>query len=76
MHLVDGLTLERIAKVYGVTHPTIMRWLEHARQRVLDEAKRRLREVLPVSSTEFDSIARLLISQLDLDISLALSKVP
>jgi RNA polymerase sigma-70 factor (ECF subfamily) len=76
MHLVDGLTLERIAKVYGVTHPTILRWLERARQRVLEEAKRRLREVLAVSSNEFDSIARLLISQLELDISLALAKAP
>jgi RNA polymerase sigma-70 factor (ECF subfamily) len=76
MHLVDGLTLESIAKVYGVTHPTIMRWLDRARLRLLDEAKRRLREALAVSSNEFDSIARLLISQLELDISLALAKAP
>jgi RNA polymerase sigma-70 factor (ECF subfamily) len=73
MHLVEGLTLERMAKAYGVSHPTIIRWLDRARNKVLDEVKRLLREALPVSTDEFDSIARLLVSQLDLDISRALS---
>lgn len=71
MHVVEGLTLERIAKAYGVTHPTTIRWLERARNEVLDEAKRRMREVLAVSTDEFDSISRLIVSQLALDISRA-----
>jgi RNA polymerase sigma-70 factor (ECF subfamily) len=76
MHLVEGLTLERIAKSYGVHHSTVLRWLEAARGRVVEEAKRRLREALPVSTGEFDSIARLLVSELDLNISRVLSKTP
>ena len=76
MHLVEGLTLERIAKAYQVTHPTVLRWLEKARKRILEETKARLRDMLPVSSGEFDSIARLLVSQLDLNISSVLSKPP
>jgi RNA polymerase sigma-70 factor (ECF subfamily) len=74
LHLIDGATLERIAGIYRVTHPTIVRWLEKARQRVLVEAKRRLREMVSLDSAEFDSIGRLLVSQLDLDISRVLTK--
>jgi RNA polymerase sigma-70 factor (ECF subfamily) len=76
MHLVEGLTLERIAVAYGVRHPTILRWLDKARRKVLNEAKRRLRESLRISSGEFDSIAGLLAGELDLEISRVLSKPP
>jgi RNA polymerase sigma-70 factor (ECF subfamily) len=74
MYLVDGVGTAEIAVIYGVHAMTIRRWLAAARERVVEEAKRQLRANLPVSSGEFDSIARLLMSQLDLDISLVLSK--
>jgi RNA polymerase sigma-70 factor (ECF subfamily) len=76
MHLVDGLTLETIGKVYGVHQTTIFRWLSAARHRVIDEAKGLLRASLPVSSAEFNSIARLLLSEADLSISAALGHLP
>jgi RNA polymerase sigma-70 factor (ECF subfamily) len=69
MHLVDGLTLDRIGKAYGVHHTTVLRWLEAARERVLDEAKRHLRAELALSPDEFESLVRLLVSQLELDVS-------
>jgi RNA polymerase sigma-70 factor (ECF subfamily) len=74
MHLVEGHTLEHIARAYGVHHTTVLRWLDAAHERVLDDAKRELRATLPVSSGEFDSIARLLLSQLDLNISRVLGQ--
>jgi RNA polymerase sigma-70 factor (ECF subfamily) len=74
MHLVEGLTYEHIGKAYGVHHTTVLRWLDAARDHVLEEAKRELRAKVPVSSGEFDSIARLLLSQLDLNISFVLGK--
>jgi RNA polymerase sigma-70 factor (ECF subfamily) len=74
MHLVDGLTLEQIGKVYGVHHTTVLRWLNVARARVLEEAKSLLRAGLQVSSGEFDSIARLLMDEVDLNISLVLGQ--
>jgi RNA polymerase sigma-70 factor, ECF subfamily len=74
MHLVDGLPLVHIGNVYGVNHSTISRWLAAAREQVLDAAKSHLKASLSVSSGEFDSIARMLLSQLDLDISAILSK--
>jgi RNA polymerase sigma-70 factor (ECF subfamily) len=48
MHLVDGLTLDRIGKAYGVHHTTVLRWLEAARERVLAGAKQRLRAELEI----------------------------
>jgi RNA polymerase sigma-70 factor (ECF subfamily) len=74
MHLVEGLSLERIGKAYRVHQSTVSRWLAEARQRVLAEAKRRLREDLDVAPNEFESLARILVSQLDLSLSQALGK--
>lgn len=73
LHLVDGLPLLQIAKAYRVHHETVRRWVASAREHVVEEAKRHLLRSLPVSSGEFDSIARLLMSQLDLNISVILS---
>jgi RNA polymerase sigma-70 factor (ECF subfamily) len=72
MHLVDGQTLESIGKVYNVHHTTVLRWLAAARERVVEEAKRRLRAELDVSTSEFESLARLLASEVDLNASVVL----
>jgi RNA polymerase sigma-70 factor (ECF subfamily) len=69
MHTIDGVTLDRIAKVYGVTQPTISRWLAEARARVFAGTRRLLRERLRVSEAEFDSIADLVVSQIDVSVS-------
>ena len=45
-----------------------------ARAAIVEEAQRLLRQELDVSAEEFDSLARLLASQLDLNISLVLRK--
>jgi RNA polymerase sigma-70 factor (ECF subfamily) len=74
MHFVDRLTLETIGRAYGVHHSTVLRWLANTRKRVIEETKVRLRATLLVSSADFDSIARLLLSQLDIDISSAFSR--
>jgi RNA polymerase sigma-70 factor (ECF subfamily) len=72
MHLVEGVTLDAIARVYKVHPVTVGRWITVARQQVLDEAKRRLKEELRLESSDFDSLARLLVSGIDLDISNAM----
>ena len=69
MHTIDGVTLDRIGRVYGVTQPTISRWLSDARARVFAETRRLLRERLQVSEAEFDSIADLVVSQIDVNVS-------
>jgi RNA polymerase sigma-70 factor, ECF subfamily len=72
LHVVDGLTLGRIAAMYGVSHSTVSRWMANARAAVIEEARRLLRDELQVAADEFESLAGLLASQLDLSVSLVL----
>jgi RNA polymerase sigma-70 factor, ECF subfamily len=69
LNLVGGMTVEAIGKMYGVSQSTASRWLASARASVLAEAQRRLRESLHVPADEFQSIAALVASQLDLSVS-------
>jgi RNA polymerase sigma-70 factor (ECF subfamily) len=69
LHVVDGLTADRIAQLYGVVRSTVTRWLASSREAIITEAKRILRDELQVSAQEFESLARLLASQLDLSVS-------
>jgi RNA polymerase sigma-70 factor (ECF subfamily) len=69
LHLIDGLSLEAIAKIYGVSHSTVSRWLAKARETVIAEARRVLREEMDLSPEEFDSVAGFVVSRLDLSVS-------
>ena len=68
LHLVDGLTVEAIGKVYGVQPFDGSRWWPRAREAVIREAQRVLREEMRLSPAEFES-ARLVVSQLELSVS-------
>jgi RNA polymerase sigma-70 factor (ECF subfamily) len=72
LHVVEGLTFEQLGKTYQVHPVTVSRWLAAASQKVLQRSKEALRKTLPVSSDEFESLARLLARHLDLSISDAL----
>jgi RNA polymerase sigma-70 factor (ECF subfamily) len=69
LHLVDGLTVESIGQIYAVSHSTVSRWLAKARDGVIAEARRLLRDEMQLSPDEFDSVAGLVASQLDLSVS-------
>jgi RNA polymerase sigma-70 factor (ECF subfamily) len=71
-HFVDGVTVERIGKMFDVTQPTATRWLAAAREALLEDVKARLRERLGESTTELASLAALVASRLDLSLSIAL----
>jgi RNA polymerase sigma-70 factor, ECF subfamily len=75
MLVVDGHTLDRIAEVYGVNQSYVSRWLAKARLKVVAEARRLLRERLNVSESEFESLANLVLSQVDLSVSQVLNRV-
>ena len=50
-------------------HPTtVSRWLAVAREHVLAETRRRLRERLGISASEIESLMRILPSQLGLSL--------
>ena len=69
LYLVSGMTLAAIGKSFGVTQPTVSRWLVKARQSVLADVRHQLGERLQVARGELASIARLVASQLDISIS-------
>jgi RNA polymerase sigma-70 factor, ECF subfamily len=69
LHLVDGMSLSKIGTSYKVSQSTISRWFAAVRERVRDRAKQRLHELIGADSGAFDSMARLLQSQLDLSLS-------
>jgi RNA polymerase sigma-70 factor (ECF subfamily) len=69
LHLLSGLTLERVGAIYRVNASTIHRWLDRARATLLTETERLLQERLQVSSKEFVSLARLVGSQLDFSVA-------
>ncbi len=74
LHVIDGLSLDRIAKMYGVAQSTVSRRLAGARDSILTEARRVLRDEMRVPPEEYESLARLLVSQLDLSVSRLLAK--
>jgi len=76
MHIIDGLTVERIAKTYGVNHSTVSRWMAAARASIVAEAQRLLRDEMQASPDDYESMSRLLVSQLDLSVSRLLRKLP
>jgi RNA polymerase sigma-70 factor (ECF subfamily) len=68
MHVVAGLTLEKIGAIYRVDRSTVSRWLSDARRDLLDRTELQVRDRLGVAPAEFESMARLLTSQLEIDL--------
>ncbi len=58
LHLVEGLSLERIGAVYRTHKSTVSRWLARAREEVLAGTRARLAERLRLSSDELHSLLR------------------
>jgi RNA polymerase sigma-70 factor (ECF subfamily) len=69
LHHVDGLRLAAIGRLYGVAESTASRWLAHAAERVGEDARDRLVARLALSTSELESVGRMVRSQLDLSIS-------
>jgi RNA polymerase sigma-70 factor (ECF subfamily) len=64
LHYLDGLTLEEVAATYRVSRATGARWLAQAREKILAETRRRLKEQLGVRENEIDSLVALAASRL------------
>lgn len=68
LHLVDGLNIDHIGKLYDVHRATAARRLSRAREQLFELTRDGLRDKLGVSGSEFQSLARLLRSQLDVSV--------
>lgn len=69
LHLLDGLTLEKIARLYRVNRSTVKRWLDDTHARLLAELRQRLQARLRLSRSDLDSLLTHLRSDLDLSLS-------
>jgi RNA polymerase sigma-70 factor, ECF subfamily len=63
-HYVDGLNIDEIGTIYRVHRVTAYRWLEKARDDLVRATGEILQAKLRVGDTEFDSILRMIRSQL------------
>ncbi len=67
-HYVDGLNIDEIGTIYRVHRVTAYRWLEKARETLVAKTLGQLKARLNVENKEFDSIMRLIRSQLHLSL--------
>jgi RNA polymerase sigma-70 factor (ECF subfamily) len=69
LHLVTGMKVEAIGKMYNVSQSTASRWLATARETVATEVQRLLRERLSLDRSDVESLAGIVASQLDVSMS-------
>lgn len=74
LHYLNGLNIDRLGVMLQVHRSTVNRWLVDARAKILTEMRRLLRERLSLSPGDFDSLAALVRSSLDLSISRVLKE--
>jgi RNA polymerase sigma-70 factor (ECF subfamily) len=64
-HILDGLNIEQIGKLYGVHRATVARWIAAAREGIFARAREELSRRFGIAADEVDSIVRLVQSRLD-----------
>ncbi len=69
MQYIDGLNIDQIGVVLGTHRATIARWRTHARSELFEVTKRIMSDELKLKPAEFDSVMRLINSQLDVGLS-------
>jgi RNA polymerase sigma-70 factor (ECF subfamily) len=67
-HYLDGLSIDQLGKLYKVHRATAARWISAARVALFDGTRTRLMEGLQIDPSEFESVVRLVRSQLDLSL--------
>lgn len=67
-NLVDGMSIDRLAELYGISRATAARRVAAARKALMERTRERLVKRLRLSSREVKSIVGLLRSQLDLSL--------
>ncbi len=68
LHLYDRLTEDVIGQLFEVHRTTVARWIARTRETLFVQTRKRLRERLGLRPSEFESLVRLVRSQLDVSI--------
>jgi len=72
LHYVDGVTTASLATMYSISRATLIRRLADARTVLVQGVKTSLRSAAGVAEQDFDSVLRLVHSQIDLRLSVML----
>lgn len=72
-HLVDGMTIDELARLYQIHRATAARQIEKARDRVASGVRKLLARNAGVQADELRELAELVSSQLDLSLSRVLA---
>ncbi len=68
-YYVDELTIDDIGAIYRVHRVTAFRWINKAREQLVEATHATLKDRLNVTQNEMDSILRLIRSEIDLSIA-------
>ena len=71
--VIHGLTVRDVARMYGVHHATVARWLTHARDALAGAVHRELATRLRLGPDELASVLELIRSRLELSIGRVLA---
>lgn len=74
LHYVEGVTTANLANIYGISRATLIRRLAAARESLVERVKASLKRAAGVADQDFDSVLRLVKSQLDLRLSVVLQE--
>jgi RNA polymerase sigma-70 factor, ECF subfamily len=69
LSFVDGLRMNQLARLYDVHETTAARWVARAAADVAEDTRRRLSARLALSASSLDSVARMVLSNLDFSIA-------
>ncbi|MGE0549267.1 MAG: sigma factor-like helix-turn-helix DNA-binding protein [Kofleriaceae bacterium] len=69
LHLVDGLSVDEISRLYRVHRVTVSRWLSDARTRIAEHTRKLLAEDWGLGGSDLDRALDSVRSQLDLSLS-------
>src|SRR5262249_12401783 len=67
-HHVDGLNIDEIGAIYRVHRVTAFRWLEKAKEQLVERTLETLPTRLRITSKELDSVLRMIRSQIHLSL--------
>jgi RNA polymerase sigma-70 factor (ECF subfamily) len=68
LNLSEGMSVDRLGALYGVGRSTAARWLAAARRALLEETRQELCARLRITPSEYESLAALVRSDLELSV--------
>jgi RNA polymerase sigma-70 factor (ECF subfamily) len=73
--LAQSLNIDQIGRIYGVHRVTAARWLQKARASFVEQIRAVVMERMQLTASEFDSVLRLVVSEIDVTIARVFSTV-